>query len=553
MVESMRTRSEAKGRSEQQAREAMASREPPHSPELEQAVLAVLLDGRAALAMQQVRPVLAHPLVFFQRDHRMVYQACLDVDDAGHRVDATAVSEHLRQTGFQVALDRLRQQELLLESDQLDQMSPGQRRALYRRRPEDDARDYGDSALAAIGGFAALNELVGAYATAAGLERRAQQLHDYYLKRRLIRCLARLGERAHRTTDAFADLLDAGSQLVLDLSRMGEVGSQVHDVESVVNQTLELIEASREGLTNGVETGYEPLDQCLMSLRPGGLYVLAARPGVGKTSFALSIIQNICSQAEHPRGALLFSLEVDRHDLVKKLLCGYARIDFSRMERGLVDGPELEALADAAEDIKRWKLDLMDASDLTVQALRSLVKRHVLERKGDLGVVVIDYLQLLQSARADFNEYEKISEISRTLKILAKEMKLPVLALSQMSRDSERTVGKPREPRLSDLRGSGSIEQDADAVIFLHRVDENDDDGSVHEGRDVKLIVAKNRFGPQSYMALKFFPARQSFKVVPREEMQRSDQSEVDSRPSRPAAKAARQAQAPSEDEDMFA
>lgn len=491
-------------------------REMPHSPELEQAILAVLLDGRHATAIHTLRAQAGHCLYFYHRDHQLIYQACLDIDDAGHRIDAAGVAELLRTTGFQVALDRLRQQQLLADADQLDGMSRAQRRSLYRWRDADAAAEFQDSALAAIGGYPALADIAAAYTSAAGLERNCRLLADYHLKRRLIQTLTRISDRAYRTTDDFSALLDGASHSVLGLSRMSQSGNQVHGMADAVGETIEAIIDHNANPESGVVTGYDEIDEMLMSLRPGGLYILAARPGVGKTSFALSVVQHVCGDAAETNGALFFSLEVDRVDLIKKLLCGKANVPFKDLERGLLEGAAFEDLERCADDIKHWKLDLMDVSDLTVQGLRSVVKRHMLERDGDLKLVVIDYLQLLSAGRADMNEYEKISEISRTLKILAKEMRIPVLALSQMSRESERAAGKPREPRLSDLRGSGSIEQDADAVLFLHKVNA-DEDANADEGRDVKLIVAKNRFGPIGFQNMKFFPARQRFRAVPKE------------------------------------
>ena len=200
--------------------------------------------------------------------------------------------------------------------------------------------------------------------------------------------------------------------------------------------------------------------------------MLAARPGVGKTSMALKMVSNIAGDVIADQGVLFFSLEVDRVDLMKKLLASESKVDFKNLDTGMVKPEEYAAVEEAAKRCKNWHLHLMDVSDLTVHGLRSVVKRHMLESQGKLRLVVLDYLQLLGSAKPDSNEYEKVSEISRVLKLIAMDMKIPVLALSQMSRESEKGASSaPREPRLSDLRGSGSIEQDADAVIFMHRAD----------------------------------------------------------------------------------
>jgi replicative DNA helicase len=494
----------------QQVREppagAFISRELPHNIELERSIIAVLLDGRHATAMHLARAVLPHPLAFFQRDHRIVYLACLDIDDQGSRVDGTAVGELLSRYDFKHAIEKLKHQEALLESDQLDSMSPAALKGLIRREAAAEAAGFEDSALAAIGGNNAVSDLSTLFSPVSSLDRNLKLLRDYYLKRRFIIRLSSLADRAYRTPDSFDQLLEGSSQTVLELGRMTQLAT-VHSISSTVDATLDKIEYDRQHPNEGVKTGIADLDHKLMALRPGGLYVLAARPGAGKTSLALNIVGNVAGHQESPSGVLFFSLEVDRVDLVKKLLSAQAKLDFKNIESGLLEPPQQEQLYQASQELKNWQLDLMDVSDLTVNSLRSIVKRRMLESKGALKLVVIDYLQLLNGSRPDMNEYEKVSEISRILKTLARELRIPVMALSQMSRDSEKGVNStPREPRLSDLRGSGSIEQDADAVIFIHRMDQNND-----TQRDMKIIIAKNRFGPTGHAFMHFRPAIMRF------------------------------------------
>ncbi len=506
MISSHRDDTAAPGRSKGAAKNAPAvGREPPHNLELERAVLAVLLDGRHATAMHKVRQQIGHPLAFFQRDHRIVYLACLELDDDGHRIDAQVVAELLSRYDFKAMLDKLRNQQQLLESDQLDGLGIDRLRQLWRRQEPDVG--YEDSALAAIGGYNAIAELTESHgASAAGLDRNVALLWDYHLKRRLINRLQALTDKAYRTPDEFPDLIDQGGQAMLDLGRMTQ-SSMVYSLGTVVDETLDSIAHRATNPDEGVKTGIADLDDKLVALRPGGLYVLAARPGAGKTSLALNLVGNIARRPELAQGVLFFSLEVDRIDLVKKLLSAQARLDFKSIETGLLEPPQQEQLYQSSQELKNWQLDLMDVSDLTVNVLRSIVRRRMLESNGALKLVVIDYLQLLSGTRPDMNEYEKVSEISRVLKTLAREMRIPVVALSQMSRDSEKGANStPREPRLSDLRGSGSIEQDADAVIFIHRVDQNND-----ARRDMKIIIAKNRFGPTGHAFMHFFPAFMRF------------------------------------------
>ncbi len=527
-------------------RETIAGREPPNNVELERAILAVLLDGRHATAMHKVRAIIEHPLGFFLRDHRIVYLACLELDDAGHRVDAQSAAELLSRYDFKALLERLKHQQLLLESDQLDSLGRARLKSLYQRSVADEAVGYEDSALAAIGGFNSVTDLAAAFAPAAGIDRNIALLWDYYLKRRLITRLQTLCEKAYRTPETFPQLLDEGSQAVLDLGRFNR-SATVHGIATVVDETLDDIQAHINNPEVGVKTGIAEVDDKLMSLRPGGLYVLAARPGVGKTSLALKIVANIAGHSEDKNGVLFFSLEVDRKDLVKKLLSAEASVEFKALENGSLDSHEMERLAETAKMFKGWLLDLMDVSDMTVQGLRSIVKRRMLETNGQLKLVVLDYLQLLNSARAEANEYEKVSEISRVLKVMARELRIPVVALSQMSRESEKGASTtPREPRLSDLRGSGSIEQDADAVLFIHRVDAGE--GSKNdECRRIKVIVAKNRFGPTGSASMNFFPAKMRFEMAAPEPAEDGEEDAPYHQERR-----ARRESTPQKEEDLF-
>lgn len=492
-----------------------AGREPPHNLDLERAVLAVLLDGRQAVAMQKVRPLVPHPLLFWSRDHRLVYLACLELDDAGHPIDAPAVAELLSRLRFDAALDKLRQAEFLFETDELDRADKAKLKRLWSWTDKERTADEGESTLAALGGQQAVLHILDAPGSAAALERNARLLRDYHLKRRLIARLGHITDQAQLTTDDFSSLIDKAGQAVLDLGRLDRT-AVVHEMSSTADDTLNAIRDQMANPNQGVKTGMEDIDAKLSALRPGGLYVLAARPGVGKTSLALRMVQGIVSHPETPHRVLFFSLEVDRRDLVKKLIAAVGKVDFKGLDQGTLDEHEYLRVEQTIRDIRDWPMEMMDVADLTVHALRSVVKRRMLETNNALKLIVIDYLQLIQGSRADQEEYAKIVEITRVLKVLAMEQHIPVLALSQMSRDSEKAT-VPREPRLSDLRGSGSIEQDADAVLFIHRTDSEDREGP-DAYRSIKVIIAKNRFGPTGQTLMRFFPAKMSFEQAAAEE-----------------------------------
>lgn len=535
-------------RSRAPAQAPQGGREPPHNLDLERSILSVLLDGQHAVAMQKVRPVVAHPLIFWSRDHRIIYLACLEVDDQGNGIDAPTVAELLSRLRFDAALDRLRQAQLMFEADELDKAGKDRLRRLWTWSDADHTADEGASTLSALGGPQAVFRLLDAPGSMSALERNARLLRDYYLKRRLIARLGGIADEAHLTTDDFTALVDRAGQAVLDLGRLDRT-AVVHEMSTAADETLEQISDRMKNPNQGIQTGMEDIDQKLMALRPGGLYVLAARPGVGKTSLALRIVQGIVSHPESPHRVLFFSLEVDRRDLVKKLIAAVGKIDFKGLDQGTLPEDDFSRLEETIRQIKDWPMEMMDVADLTVHQLRSVVKRRMLETDNGIKLIVIDYLQLLQASRADQDEYAKIVEITRVLKVLAMEMHLPVMALSQMSRDSEKGSA-PREPRLSDLRGAGSIEQDADAVLFIHRTDTEDREGP-DAYRSIKVIIAKNRFGPTGHTAMRFFPAKMSFEqAAPEEDEEDGGGGRVGEAHT---SRGERLKQRPGGDEDLFA
>ncbi len=514
-------------------------REPPHSLELERAVLGTLLDGRQATAVHTARAALEHPMVFFHRPHRMIYTACLDLDDRGERIEVRAVADLLGRYPLVAMVDRLSAYERLEDIDGLGR----DRLRGYGRRAGDDQL-AGDSALAAAGGWAYLAELP-AESTPTSLGRACGMLRDHYQKRRFIDRLTRLVDEVRQTPKGFKDVLGDAGQAILDLGRLDR-DAQVHAAANVAVETEEWLQRRQTEPESGVATGIAPIDERLRHLRPGGLYVLAARPGVGKTSLALKILSHACTHGTH---ALMVSLEVDRVDLLKKMLAAEAHVDFGKIESASLDEAEAERVQQALDGFKQWPLDFIDVSDLTVQGLRSLAKRRHAETGGSLGLVVLDYLQLLSSTRPDASEFEKISDITRVLKILARDLKLPILALSQMNRESEKGTGA-REPKLSDLRGSGSIEQDADAVFFIHRVEDGGDEAPGHDrdnARKIKIILAKNRFGPTGGADMLFFPATMRFTLAATPHQQEHREAEDQKTPPRKPHHAP-----PAEDEDMF-
>ncbi len=530
---------------EAQAERAHSGREPPHSLDLERAILSVIAVGTHQHPMLQVRPIVVHPLMFWHRDHRLIWLACLELDDGSISPDAPAIADLLGRLRFDAALDRLRLAQAMAESDELDKADKDNLRQLWTWNASDHTGDEGESVLAAIGGAQAVYALADAPGSYGSLGRNGQLLRDYYLKRRLIGRLGSIADEAHHTTGAFSPLVERAGDIILDLGRL-DGASSVHGMSKVADETLEVIQKRMHEPDSGVRTGLEDIDGKLGSLRPGGLYILAARPGVGKTSLALRMVQSIVAAPENPQRVLFFSLEVDRTDLVKKLIAAYGKLPFKDLDMGTLPPELFDRLTETMKIVKQWPMEMMDVSDLTVHQLRSVVKRRMLETGGGLKLIVIDYLQLLQGSNREQEEYAKVSEITRVLKVLALEMKMPVLALSQMSRDSEKGTA-PREPRLSDLRGSGSIEQDADAVLFIHRVDTEEQEGP-DAFRTIKIRIAKNRFGPTGDTLMHFFPTKLSFEQAAAE-----PEDDDDGDAPAYAERGKRRQQKPAGGEDLFA
>jgi replicative DNA helicase len=250
----------------------------------------------------------------------------------------------------------------------------------------------------------------------------------------------------------------------------------------------------------GVPSGFKDLDEMTTGFQPNDLIILAARPSMGKTAFCLNIAAQAASSSF---GVAIFSLEMSKESLVQRMLCAEARVDSQRVRRGMLSDTDFTMLARAAGVLSSCPIWIDDTPALTLLEMRSKARR--LRMENDVGLIVVDYLQLMRSPAYAENRVQEISDISRSLKALARELEVPVIALSQLSRASEQRGGE-RKPILSDLRDSGAIEQDADIVMFIHRpemYEQIDKDGNSNEGR-AELILAKHRNGPTGTIDLYF-------------------------------------------------
>src|SRR6202011_5717919 len=279
------------------------------------------------------------------------------------------------------------------------------------------------------------------------------------------------------------------------------VADTLKPLHILLTESLDRLEAlyDRGESITGVPTGYLDLDERLSGLQPSNLIIVGARPAMGKTSFALGIAAHAAMEAHVP--VLLFSLEMSHAEITQRLLCAEARVDATRIRNGKLLESDWPKISHAISRLGEAPIYIDDNPNLTVMELRAKARR-LKSRLGELGCIIVDYLQLMSGGHNAENRQVEVSEISRGLKILARELEVPVVALSQLSRGLESRQDK--RPMLSDLRESGSLEQDADVVLFIYREEQYDPDAPIDRRGDAEIIVAKHRNGPTGSAHLLF-------------------------------------------------
>jgi replicative DNA helicase len=327
--------------------------------------------------------------------------------------------------------------------------------------------------------------------SAANAQHYAQIVRDKAQQRRLIAAAGEIMDEAFEPTDNVSGLIDDAER------RINQIGDEdkrdsVAGLQELLVAEVNILEerAETRGQLNGIETGYRSLDLVLQGLQPHSLSIVGARPAMGKTSFALGILTHVGAVVKRP--ALFFSLEMSGQELTERILASTARIDASRLRTGDLADADWNRAHEAFTFLQSAKIFIDDNPNLTVMDVRARARR-IKQQNGDLGVIIIDYLQLMSTRGRSENRQTEVAEMSRGLKILARELHCPVIALSQLSRKLEERADK--RPIMSDLRESGSLEQDADVVLFLYRPEVY---GEVPNDKksDVEVIVGKNRSGP---------------------------------------------------------
>jgi len=345
--------------------------------------------------------------------------------------------------------------------------------------------------------------LIDVVPTAANIDYHARIVKDRAVLRRLIEAATAIIQDAYEGRSTPAELLDNAEHRVFQVAQLKRT-EEFTRLKELIWPTMERIEQLQagHGAVTGVPTGFVDLDRLTAGFQKSDLVIVAARPSMGKTAFILNVVQH--AAIEHTLGVAIFSLEMSKDALVQRLLCSEGLVDAQRLRRGQLRDDDYPKLARAAGLLGTAPIWIDDSAMLTPLAMRSKARR--LKAEHDIGMVVVDYLQLMQGPTEAESRQQEISYISRSLKALAKELGLPVVALSQLSRAPDQRTGDHR-PQLSDLRESGAIEQDADVVCFIYRPEMYygpvDKDGNSIEGI-AELIVSKQRNGPTGLVPLYF-------------------------------------------------
>ncbi len=348
-----------------------------------------------------------------------------------------------------------------------------------------------------IGGETYLSELVTTVSTSANIDHYADILEDKLLLRRLIHETSEITTASFESEAVAKLVIDDAEQRIFDISENKKTNRPIPMRELMASTFKRIEEMANTGGITGVESGFTRLDELTTGFHPGELIIVAARPGMGKTAFCLSLAANASLRVKKPRPIALFSLEMPKEQLVQRMLCSEAQVDMHKLRGGYLGGDDLTRLSTAGGMLHQTGIYIDDTAGISPMEVRAKCRR-IKSIEGDLGLIIIDYLQLMKASEKTNSRQEEVGSISRTLKEIAKELSTPVIALAQLSRATEQS-GASKRPMLSHLRESGSIEQDADIVLFVHResyyMDKNDERYEA-ASKLGEIIIGKQRNGP---------------------------------------------------------
>jgi replicative DNA helicase len=422
---------------------------PPQSTDAEEAVLGAMMLSPAAIAV--VSEIL-DAADFYRESHARIYRAALSLYGRGEPVDAITLVDELEGRGE----------------------------------------------LEEVGGRARVHELAALVPASANAGHYARIIREAATLRGLIRAGGEISRLGWDGTGEPTELVDRAEQIVFELSQQRVSGDFAH-IEQLLRESFERITALYESgaEVTGVPSGYRDLDRLTSGFQPGNLVIVAARPSMGKSAFGLGIAANLA--VRHGTSVAVFTLEMSKAEVTQRLMCSEAKVESQRLRTGRLAPEDWPRLTAACDKLAKAPIYVDDTGSVTMMEIRSKARR-LKSKQPDLGLVVVDYLQLMTSGTTAENRVQEVSQISRNLKLLARDLDLPILAMSQLSRAVEQRHDK--RPILSDLRESGSIEQDADLVAFLYRDDYYDEESQ--QPGIAEVILAKHRNGPTDTVKLSF-------------------------------------------------
>ncbi len=439
---------------------ATSLRLPPQHIESEQALLGAIMLRTDSL--YDISDILQSDS-FYAEKHRIIYEAMLDLHRKREPIDLLTLSTRLEEKG------------------QLD----------------------------SIGGRTYLAELAGSVPSSANAKYYAETVRKKHILRDLIRTAEHVSELGYKEELALEEILDEAESKIYAVTNISS-GQGIQNIKDALSEAwirIERIHEKQDGL-RGVPTGFPSLDKMLSGLQKSDLIILAARPSVGKTSFALDIARRAAVNHNIPVG--IFSLEMSSQQLIDRMLAAESSVDAWKLRTGLLSKDhEFAYLREGLDRLSKAPIFINDQAGINIMNMRSAVRR--MKSEHDLGLVIVDYLQLMTPTRSTDSMVQQVTEISRSLKGLAKDLNVPVLALSQLSRAIETRGGKPK---LSDLRDSGSIEQDADVVMFIHREDKANQVEASERTGIAEILIEKHRNGPTGKVDLYFDDKHTTFREI---------------------------------------
>jgi replicative DNA helicase len=421
----------------------------PHDDQTERAVLgAILLDPTVTDVVLNI----LKPDDFYNIKHRIIYEAIIELSENGEIPSFLVVKNFLDSKGK----------------------------------------------LEEIGGEGYLALVINDAAPSSTIETVAKQVKEKSIVRNLIQIAQNIIQKSKQYKDV-NELIEEAESQIFKINEERTI-SHYYELKDVIKDTLHIINelSKKETVVTGIPSGFYDLDRLTTGFHPGDLVIIAARPAMGKTSFALSILHNVSVVEKYP--AVFFSLEMSKEQIAMRLMSLEARVPLKKVRSGFLSNEEMEKLAEVSVELSSAPIYIDDTASLSILDLRAKARR--LKKEKDIQLIIVDYLQLMRSHRRTENRQQEVAEISRGLKAVAKELSIPVLALAQLSRQAE--LRSDKRPQLADLRESGSIEQDADLVMFIHRPEYYKKNPTPEEEGLAEIIIAKQRNGPTGVVNLAF-------------------------------------------------